>query len=136
MHFHPPVLDREFHFSAARSGGKGGQNVNKLATKVLLEFDIERSTILSEAEKDLLRMKLASKITQAGLIQVVAEKERTQLSNRLLAIKKMYALLNACFMEKKKRKATQPSNASKQKRLEQKKQRAQIKQARTQKWDN
>jgi len=136
MHFRAPFLDREFHFSASRSGGKGGQNVNKLATKVLLEFDITHSKLLTPAEKEILLTKLAGQLTQAGMIQVVAERERTQLANRLRAVKKMYALLNGCFIEKKKRKPTQPTTASNKKRLETKKQRALLKQSRTRKWDS
>jgi ribosome-associated protein len=136
MHFRPPFLDREFHFSASRSGGKGGQNVNKLATKVLLEFQVSQSKLLTPAEKEMLLTKLADQLTQAGMIQVVADRERTQLANRLLAVKKMYALLNACFEEKKKRKPTQPTFASEQKRLQQKKQHALTKQQRRKKWND
>ena len=121
MHFKPPFLDKEFRLSASRSGGKGGQNVNKLSTKVMLEFNIAASLLLSEKEKEILTEKLFARLNKEGDVQVVAQTERTQMGNRLLAVKKIYALLNKCFVEKKKRKATSPSKGSKERRLQSKK---------------
>ncbi|MFA7379979.1 MAG: alternative ribosome rescue aminoacyl-tRNA hydrolase ArfB [Bacteroidia bacterium] len=131
MHFKPPFLDKEFRLSASRSGGKGGQNVNKLSTKVMLEFNIAASLLLTEKEKEILTEKLFARLNKEGDVQVVAQTERTQMGNRLLAVKKMYALLNKCFVENKKRKATSPSKGSKERRLQSKKMRSAIKNMRS-----
>lgn len=131
MHFKPPFLDKEFRLSASRSGGKGGQNVNKLSTKVMLEFNIAASLLLTEKEKEILTEKLFARLNKEGDVQVVAQTERTQMGNRLSALKKMYALLNKCFAEKKKRKATSPSKSSKERRLQNKKMRSVIKNMRS-----
>ncbi len=131
MHFKPPFLDKEFRLSASRSGGKGGQNVNKLSTKVMLEFNIAASLLLTEKEKEILTEKLFARLNKEGDVQVVAQTERTQMGNRLLAVKKMYALLNKCFAEKKKRKATSPSKSSRERRLQNKKMRSAIKNMRS-----
>lgn len=131
MHFKPPFLDKEFRLSASRSGGKGGQNVNKLSTKVMLEFNIAASLLLTEKEKEILTEKLFARLNKEGDVQVVAQTERTQMGNRLSALKKMYALLNKCFAEKKKRKATSPSKSSRERRLQNKKMRSAIKNMRS-----
>jgi ribosome-associated protein len=130
MHFKPPFLITEFTFKTSRSGGKGGQNVNKVSTKVLLEFPVVSSSLLSEEEKTILLEKLSDRLTRDGVLQVVAQEERSQLANKEIALKKMYALLNRCFAVKKKRRATKPSKGSVEKRLSSKKRTAEIKRMR------
>lgn len=130
MHFKPPYLLAEFIFKTSRSGGKGGQNVNKVSTKVLLEFPILGSQLLSEEEKIILCEKLGDKLTKEGVLQIVAQEERSQLANKEIALKKMYAVLNKCFVVKKKRKPTKPSKSSVENRLQSKKRDAKIKQSR------
>jgi ribosome-associated protein len=121
MHFKPPYLLTEFVFKTSRSGGKGGQNVNKVSTKVQINFSIRDSYLLTEEEKGILMEKLEGKLTNEGILQIIAQEDRTQLGNKEIALKKMYQVLNNCFVIRKKRKATRPTKASKIKRLDSKK---------------
>jgi ribosome-associated protein len=124
MYFKPPFLQSEFVFRTSRSGGAGGQNVNKLSTKVQIDFSISDSALLTEREKQILLEKLDNKLTTDGVLQVMAQTERTQLGNKRIALHKMYVLLNKCFVERKKRKATKPTRSSVEKRLLSKKKEA------------
>ena len=130
MHFKPPYLDSEFIIKTSRSGGKGGQNVNKVSSKVLLEFPVSVSRILTNEEKNVLLEKLATKLTNEGVLQIVCQTERSQLGNKEIALKKMYNTLNRCFVVRKKRKPTKPSKASVEARLESKKRNAEVKKLR------
>jgi ribosome-associated protein len=127
QHFVSPLLNKEFTVKTSRSGGSGGQNVNKVATKVLLEFNVQYSQLLTEDERTVLIEKLADKLTLEGTVQIVAQTERSQLANKEIAFKKMYQLLNKCFVVRKKRKATKPSKLSVEERLTSKKRDAEIK---------
>ncbi len=130
MHFKPPFLNYEFVFKTSRSGGKGGQNVNKVSSKVLIEFHINSSQLLSEKEKPTLLEKLATKLTKDDVLQIVSQTERSQLENKEIAIKKMYAALNKCFVVRKKRTATKPSRSSVEERLNSKKRNSELKKMR------
>lgn len=117
-------FESELQFQASRSGGAGGQNVNKVATKVELRFHVQQSALLTEEEKALVQEKLANRISNDGYLQVVCQTERTQLRNKETCISRFYELLRQALTKQKKRTATRPSRASVRKRLESKKKQA------------
>jgi ribosome-associated protein len=120
----------EFTFTASRSSGPGGQNVNKVSTKVELRFNINNSSILTQEEKNLLLEKLAGRITKEGELVVVSQSERSQLKNKEAATTRFYALITKALTPRKKRKPTHPTAASDEKRLEEKKMRSEKKEQR------
>lgn len=114
-------LIKELTFQASRSGGPGGQNVNKVNTKITLYFDVVNSELLSEEEKEKIQTALENRMTKEGVLLIQSNTKRTQLANKEDAIKRFHKLINGVFVVKKKRKATKPTFASKKKRLEGKK---------------
>ncbi len=120
----------EFTFTNSRSSGPGGQNVNKLNTKVTLSFDVMSSNLLSDKEKELVMTKLANKINSEGILKISSQSERTQLANKERCIEKFYKQIAKSLKVKKKRKKTKPSQASIQKRLDDKKNRSDKKKSR------
>lgn len=114
-------LDTEFILSATRSSGPGGQNVNKVSSKIELRFNLFNSGLLSDDEKTIIASKLANRLNNEGELIVVSQSERSQLQNKELAIERFYALLEESLKPVKKRRPTKPTLASKQRRLDQKK---------------
>jgi ribosome-associated protein len=109
---------KELRIKASLSGGAGGQNVNKVSTKIELYWTPNESRLIDEDIKQLLITKLASKLSQEGELRIVCEEERSQLKNKEKAIAKFYSLLCSCFKVQKKRKATRPTKSSITKRLD------------------
>jgi ribosome-associated protein len=124
------IPEEEVTFTTSRSGGPGGQNVNKLETRVTLRFDLAGSISLSEEQKARLRERLATRITKDGVLQVTSQRHRTQGANREAAIERFAELLQESFREEAPRKKTRPSRAAKARRLDQKRRHSQRKQER------
>ena len=117
----------ELVYRASRSGGAGGQHVNKTSTKIELLWDFQRSGAIDDAQKDRVRKKLAARIDSEGNVRVVAGNRRSQLQNRVAAEERLVKLVRDAMHEPRKRRATAPTKASKERRLESKKQHGQKK---------
>jgi ribosome-associated protein len=111
MNFTKDDLQKEVTYKTSRSGGKGGQNVNKVSSKVELLFDIGQSNLFTDEEKVLLLSKLESRLNRDGYIQVMCEEERSQYLNKEKALEKLLLILGNALHRPKARKATKPSRA-------------------------
>lgn len=126
-----PDLSSEFQFLTSRSSGPGGQNVNKVNSKVELRFDIQNSILLSDEQKEILLVKLSTKISSEGILSIVSQRDRSQLANKEDATGKFYTLIARALKPVKRRKSTRPTKGSVEKRLTGKRIKSEIKQNRS-----
>ena len=109
-------------FKTSRSSGKGGQHVNKVSSKVELNFDLEGSELFDEDQKQRIRQKLAGRLTSKGMIQVISEEDRSQYQNKEHSLNKLIQLLKNALHQPKIRKATKPKRSAIEQRLKEKQQ--------------
>lgn len=128
-------LQKEVIYKTSRSGGKGGQNVNKVSTKVELLFSVQYSSLFNENEKALINSRLQSRFNRDGFVQVVCDEERSQYLNKEKALEKLNALLAKALQVDKPRKATKISRAVKTARAENKRQHSAKKESRKRSFD-
>ena len=121
---HLTIDENELDYEFARSSGPGGQNVNKVETKVTLRFDIGGSRSLDEAQKGQVRERLATRITRDDVLRVTSQRHRTREANRHAAIARFIELIDDALRERAPRKPTRISKAAKRRRLEDKRRRS------------
>mgnify|MGYP001374589216 CR=1 FL=1 len=124
------IILKEITLKAVRSSGAGGQNVNKVSSKVILNFKIESSFAFSEEEKILIIKNLNRKISQDGFLQIYSDADRSQIKNKETVIKRLFKILNNALKIPKERKITQIPEEVKEHRLKQKKNLSIVKQHR------
>lgn len=127
MNIRKRPFEQEYYFLTSRSGGPGGQHVNKVETSVELRFNLYNSSLLTEEEKERIAQKLSNKMTKEGELIVTAQNKRSQVLNKEEAVEKFYTILEKALQKPKKRRRTKPTKASKEKRIQQKKQRGEKK---------
>ena len=120
----------ELSFKAVRSSGAGGQNVNKVSSKVVLTFDLNASKALSDEEKELLLSKLASRLTADAILILNCDEERSQLKNKTIVTKRFLELIQKALVVPKKRKATKIPRSVIEKRIKEKRNTSEIKESR------
>ncbi|MCP4201576.1 MAG: aminoacyl-tRNA hydrolase [bacterium] len=126
------IPERELTYRSSRSSGPGGQNVNKVETRVTLLFDVSASTVLHESQKARLRRRLTTRISKAGVLRVVSQKHRTQGANREAARARLSELLAEALEPERRRRRTRTPERARRKRLEEKKRRGDLKRGRGQ----
>ncbi len=126
----PAIPEEELSFIASRSGGPGGQHVNKVSSRITLLWDVEASPSLTPEQKEVVRRRLRRRISDEGVLRLSVSDSRSQAANRKLALERFLELLAAALAPRKARTPTRPTAGSRQKRLTQKKERSRIKRLR------
>jgi ribosome-associated protein len=121
------IITSELHFKAVRSSGAGGQNVNKVSSKIVLIFDVATSHGLNDEEKILLYTKLKTKISQENLLILTCDEDRSQFKNKKIIIKRFFEILEKALTKPKVRKPTKISKGANEKRIQEKKKAGEIK---------
>lgn len=129
-----PAAELQFRFTTG--GGPGGQHVNKTATRVTLLFDVAASPSLDEETRARLLDRLAGRLDRRGVLQISAQESRSQWQNREAAVARLQALLAEALVEQPERRPTRPSRRARQERLDDKRRRSTLKQARQRRWDD
>lgn len=129
------ALIKELTFTTSRSGGAGGQHVNKVATKVELLFHVENSKVLTDEQKQLILHKLKNRINNLGIFRLQSDTTRSQQKNKEIAIERFLSLIEKALTPKIVRKKTKPSKASKEQRLTEKRKLSEKKSSRRYKLD-
>lgn len=122
MEFSKESLLSSVSFKTSRSGGKGGQHVNKVSSKVELNFDLEGSDLFDADQKQRIRDKITGRFTADGMIQVISEEDRSQYQNKENSLDKLFKLIKAALYQPKPRKATKPKRSAIEQRLKTKQQ--------------
>ncbi|HKI85899.1 MAG TPA: alternative ribosome rescue aminoacyl-tRNA hydrolase ArfB [Thermoanaerobaculia bacterium] len=140
MAMNPPVISidgdveipmSELQFATSRSSGPGGQNVNKVETRVTLSFDLAASPSLSPEQKARIAERLATRVTKAGILRVTAQRHRSQGANRKLVLERFVELLRDALAEEAPRRPTRVPRLTKRKRLDEKRRRGELKRQRS-----
>ncbi len=126
-----PIPESELAFQASRSSGPGGQNVNKLNTRIVVRFNVLRSTSLSEEQKRQVLGRLATRVDKEGVLHVASQKHRSQEANRRAAVERLQELVREALTAQPVRQKTRVPAAARQRRLREKKQRSTRKRQRT-----
>lgn len=124
------IPESELEITASRSSGPGGQHVNKTDTRIQVRWNLEGSAVLSDNQRRLLLNNLSTRVTEAGDILITSDTHRSQRRNREDALQRLAALLREALIPPKPRKKTRPSRAAREKRIQEKKQRSQVKKTR------
>ena len=128
------MFESEIYFKTSRSSGSGGQNVNKVSTKVELNLDVAKSKLLTDEQKQIIFEKLFNRINKEGILKITVQETRSQFENKEIALKKFRDLLAFAFYRPKKRFKTKASKGYKEKRLQNKKKHSEIKKGRSKNW--
>jgi ribosome-associated protein len=125
------IPDDELEFTTSRSSGPGGQNVNKVSTRVTLLWDVQHSASLSDQEREAVRNRLGGRINRNGILRVVSQRHRTQSANREAALARFADLISEALTEAPERVPTDVPMLVNKRRLEDKRRRSRVKQTRT-----